>query len=112
MHSDKNEAAFTPYYKVTASCMQGPKQRQVFIVFDRAEAALIELAATVTPEGSTPQATAHQWLHSLAFGFEPYGKNLGITVDRLNELLQNAGVSNSAKTLHSALKKHFPMIVS
>jgi DNA (cytosine-5)-methyltransferase 1 len=81
-------------------------------VFDRAEAALIELAATVTPEGSTPQATAHQWLHSLAFGFEPYGKNLGITVDRLNELLQTASVSNSPKTLHSALKKHFPMMPS
>ena len=81
-------------------------------MFDRAEAALIELAATVTPEGSTPQATAHQWLHSLAFGFEPYGKNLGITVDRLNELLENAGISNSPKTLHSALKKHFPMMPS
>jgi DNA (cytosine-5)-methyltransferase 1 len=78
-------------------------------VLDKAEAALIDLAATVTPEGSTPQATAHQWLHALAFGFAPYGEALGITVERLNELLQKAGITNSPKTLQSALKKNFPM---
>lgn len=82
------------------------------IDFDSAANALLDLAATVTPEATKPQAIAHQWLHALAFGFNPYGKNLGITVDRIKELLQNAGVSTSPKTLHAALKNDFPMTPS
>jgi hypothetical protein len=73
-----------------------------------AEAALIELAATATPEGSTPQAIAYQWLHALAFGFDPYGKNSEITLERLNGLLQGVG-GGSTKSLYSAFKKHFPI---
>ena len=78
-------------------------------MFDRAESALLELAATITPEGSTPQAIAHQWLHALAFDFAPYGETFGITQQQIRELLESSGVATSSRALQTALKKHFPM---
>ncbi len=82
------------------------------IDFESAVNAVLDLAATVTPEATMPQAIAHQWLHALAFGFSPYGKNLGITVDLLKEHLKKAGVSTSQKTLYAILKNDFPMTPS
>lgn len=79
---------------------------------EKAETALIDFAALFTPDGSTPKAIVHQWMHAIAFGFDPYGKDLGVNINQLIDLLGVAGVSHNPKTIISALKKQFPLTPS
>ena len=81
-------------------------------MFEKAEASLIGFAKKFTPDGSTAKATADQWLHALAYGFDLYGANLGVTKSELTEILKTVGVPASDRALQSMLRKNFPLAPS
>lgn len=78
-------------------------------MFEKAEAALIGFAMDFTPDGSSPKAIANQWLHALAYGFDLYGSNLGVTKNELTEILKTVGAPASERSLQSMLRKSFPL---
>lgn len=78
-------------------------------MFEKAEASFIGFAKNFTPDGSTPKAIADQWLHALAYGFDLYGSNLGVTKSELTEILKTVGVPASERYLQSMLRKNFPL---
>ena len=81
-------------------------------MFEKAEASLIGFAKNFTPDGSTPKAIADQWLHALAYGFDLYGSNLGVTKYEITEILKTVGVPASDRSLQLMLRKNFPLAPS
>jgi len=77
--------------------------------FDKLEAALIGMAQQYTPLGSSTKATAHQWLHALAFDFDLYAMNRGITKKQIRFILSEVGVSSSETSIQRMLKSKFPL---
>ena len=77
--------------------------------FDKVEAALIGMAQQYTPLGSYTKATAHQWLHALAYDFDLYATNRGITKKQIRAVLSEIGVSSSEASIQRMLKSKFPL---
>lgn len=77
--------------------------------FDKLEAALIGMAQQYTPLGSSTKATAHQWLHALAYDFDLYAMNRGITKKQIRAMLSEVGVSSSESSIQRMLKSKFPL---
>ena len=77
--------------------------------FDKVEAALIGMAQRLTPPGSSTKATAHQWLHALAYDFDLYAANRGIHKKQIREVLSEIGVSSTDTAIQRMLKSNFPL---
>ena len=77
--------------------------------FEKVEAALIGMAQQFTPPGSSTKATAHQWLHALAYDFDLYAANRGIHKKQIREVLSEIGVSSTNTAIQRMLKSNFPL---
>ena len=77
--------------------------------FEKVEAALIGMAQQFTPPGSSTKATAHQWLHALAYDFDLYAANRGIHKKQIREVLSEIGVSSTDTAIQRMLKSNFPL---
>jgi len=77
--------------------------------FEKVEAALIGMAQRLTPPGSSTKATAHQWLHALAYDFDLYAANRGIHKKQIREVLSEIGVSSTDTEIQRMLKSNFPL---
>ena len=78
-------------------------------MFEIAEAALIELAATVVPKGSTAKAVANQWLHAYAKSGPLYGANHGLTHALIQKVLKDGGAAHKTKDVANMLSERFPL---
>jgi DNA (cytosine-5)-methyltransferase 1 len=67
------------------------------------EAALQPIATQYAPEGTEPNALAHQWLHALAYGFTPFAAERGATAKKLISILKKAQLYTDAETFKRKL---------
>jgi DNA (cytosine-5)-methyltransferase 1 len=85
------------------------KSKTARVLYDKATQALIELAKLKTPNGSSPEATAHQWLHAAANDFTPYSESLSISINKILETLSQNGSPTTRQKLKSIIKQSFAL---
>ncbi len=71
---------------------------------DHATLALEPLALSVTPEGSTASAVAHQWLHALAWSGQRYGRAATTRVSQIRHALSAARINPDPRKIQLQLR--------
>lgn len=88
------------------------KSKSASILYDKATQVLLEITKPYTPEGTTPEALAHQWIHALANDFNPFGEYEGVSKQELVKVLEKNGIPSTSKVLKSILRQAFPIASS
>jgi DNA (cytosine-5)-methyltransferase 1 len=88
------------------------KTKSASILFDKATQSLLVIAKPHTPEGTTSEALAHQWIHALANDFDLFGEYEGVSKQELVKVLEENGIPSTSKVLKSILRQAFPIASS